>query len=89
MAPAQKLGRNLLYDRGKRKKRRGKGREKEERGKKNFAMRSSFVFLRTCRSKKKREISGGTLQLFVVYVLRYRFREAHFNCLLFMFELIV
>ena len=84
-----KLGRNLLYDGGERKKRRGKGREKEERGKKNFAMRSSFVFLMTCRSKKKREISGGTLQLFVVYVLRYRFREAPFNCLLFMFELIV
>jgi hypothetical protein len=52
-------------------------------------MRSLFVFLRTCRSKKKREISGGSLQLFFVYVLRYRFREAHFNCLLFMFELIV
>jgi hypothetical protein len=86
---AQKLWRNLLYDGGKRKKRRGKGREKEERGKKNFSMRSLFVFLRTCRSKKKREISGGTLQLFFVYVLRYRFREAHFNCLLFMFELIV
>jgi hypothetical protein len=62
-----KLGRNLLYDGGERKKRRGKGREKEERGKKNFAMRSSFVFLRTCRSKK-----------------RGRFREAPFNCLLFM-----
>lgn len=46
---AAKLGRNLLYDGGKRKKRRGKGREKEERGKKSFAMRSSFVFLRNCR----------------------------------------
>jgi hypothetical protein len=55
---------------GKGRKEGGKERKRGRREKENFALRSSFVFVRIYRSNKKREILGGILQLFIVYVFQ-------------------